>query len=414
MKILLITSVLPWPLRRNGGGQRTELLRRALQCHGEVNIFAVGAKDLFEPGINQHTAKIEANVLGIKHCAIFSDDLCLPSFWYLGPIAKVKQTIFRYVAQYLPDSAVVSQFDRVIREHGPYDLIVSRYLSPAMKVGLSRITNVPKILDFDDVDWGTFQSSVKHKPWTGLRGRLTQRLVQSSIKRTCIKALDSFDAIWVTSDEDQREVPKITRVLPNISFEMNISEEKSLEISGGEKIILFVGDLQFPPNIDGLDRFLRSVWPSIIARVGDAKFMIIGRGLDMEKGRQWSSNPGVTVLGFVDDLGKAYASAAFTVVPVYFGGGTKIKVLESLMYRRTTVLPAQASRGYSVLLGKEPSIACVDSDESYADTCVMLLEDPKLCAEMAVRGSVMLRQLFSFENFSGVVAETIADVSQVN
>ena len=50
--------------------------------------------------------------------------------------------------------------------------------------------------------------------------------------------------------------------------------------------------------------------------------------------------PNVEVSGFVQDLPPVYERAAFTVAPIYWGGGTKIKVLESLAYGRTCVASA--------------------------------------------------------------------------
>lgn len=410
MKILLITSVLPWPLRRNGGAQRTELLRRALLTHGQVDILAVGGKELFEEGSGQAEDEEKLRTAGVLQCVCLSEECYTPEFRYLGPFGKVAQTLFKYRQSYEPDCFASKQFDEILAKHGPYDVIVSRYLSPGMKVGLSRVRGTPKLLDFDDVDWNTFKSSVEHKPWRGLRGKLTQYLVYRNLKNTCVRALNIFDGVWVTCEEDSRDVPQESDILPNISFNSTFEVVTESNIVRNNKTILFVGDLQFPPNREGLDRFLAKVWPHVRDRVRGAELWIVGRGLDTSKKDEWSSQSGVTVLGFVDDLKKIYMATAFTVVPVYFGGGTKIKVLESLAYGRTVVLPRKASRGYSSLISEFPAVACVDSDEDFVNTCVELLKSPEDCVKMAVYGMDIIRQKFSFDIFSTSVSKLINKV----
>jgi len=399
----MITSVLPWPLRRNGGAQRTELLRRALERYGIVDIFAVGENDLFEQKIDLNKIPSSSSGNGVLDYAITCERTSSQMHWYLGPFAKIHDTLCAYRQRYHSDTNASEKFDRFVEKNGPYNLIVSRYLSPAMKVGLSRYTGTPKVLDFDDIDWSTFKSLMEFSPWKGPRGRLAQYLVYKDIKKTCLRALDIFDGVWVTCEEDSNEVDKDTQILPNIFFHDALPGKRSLCCGAESKKILFVGDLQFPPNRDGLDRFLSQVWPLILSRVGDAEFLIVGRGLDEEKKIEWAGNRGVRVIGFADQLGKLYEDCAFTVVPVYFGGGTKIKVLESLAHERTVVLSLEAAKGYGSLLNQVQTVVCAKSDSEFANACVKLLEVPDLRGQMAARGKAIVSRQFSFEAFSDAV-----------
>jgi len=410
MKILMITSVLPWPLRRNGGAQRTELLRRALERYGVVDIFAVGGNDLFERNTDPDKISRSYSGKGVINYAMTFERKCYRKRWYLGPFAKIHDTLFAYRQRYQSDGNASEKFDEFVEKNGPYDLIVSRYLSPAMKVGLSRYTGTPKVLDFDDIDWSTFKSSIKFNPWKGPRGRLTQYLVYKEIKRNCLRALDAFDRVWVTCEEDSNEIEKDSQVLPNIFFHDAFIEKRNSCGGAESKKILFVGDLQFPPNRDGLDRFLAKVWPLILSRVGDAEFLIVGRGLDKEKEVEWAAIRGVSVIGYVDRLDKLYEDCAFTVVPVYFGGGTKIKVLESLAYERTVVLSLEAAKGYASLLDQAKAVVCAESDSDFANACVKLLEVPAVRVQMAARGKEIVSRQFSFDAFSQAVDAVIRSI----
>lgn len=410
MKILLLTSVLPWPLRKNGGAQRTELLRRALSIHGHVDVFAIGEDELFESGSSWESESEKYQSLGVVDCVLLTQrHLTRPLFW-LGPFGKVAQTIQEKRNPYRVNQVASSRFRDVLTNNGPYDLIVSRYLSPAQIVGLQEIKHIPKILDFDDVDWLTFKSIIARNPWRGPRGKLTQFLVYLDMKWSCLKALSYFDGIWVTSEEDINEVAQADFLLPNIAFEPPLLKAEVSCVTNNKNKILFVGDLQFPPNREGLDRYLNKVWPVVLKRMPTAELIIVGRGIDSIKAEDWGRHAGVSIVGFVESLADVYRDAAFTIVPVYFGGGTKIKVLESLAYGRTVVAARESLRGFSNLLLDPPAVACANSDMEFADICVTLLADVNARESMAQAGLNYIEQQFSYEAFSKTVSTTVKNV----
>jgi polysaccharide biosynthesis protein PslH len=414
MKILLLTSVLPWPLRKNGGAQRTELLRRALSMHGSVDVFAIGGDDLFERGCNWESESEKCRSFGVLDCVVLSKPSQVKQLFWLGPLGKIVQTIQSYRRPYYINQIASTRFRDVLVNNGPYDLIVSRYLSPSLMVGLQQIKHIPKILDFDDIDWLTFKSIIERNPWRGPRGKLTQFLVYSDMKRRCIKALSYFDGIWVTSEEDIKEVTQADCILPNIAFDPTLRKSEVSCVTNDRNKILFVGDLQFPPNKDGLDRFINKVWPLVQKNIPSAELIIVGRGVDSSKAEEWERHAGVSVVGFVDTLADVYSDSAFTIVPVYFGGGTKIKVLESLAYGRTVVAVRESLRGFSNLLLDPPAVACANSDIEFADICVTLLVDVNARESMAQAGLKYIAQHFSYEAFSEVVSATLKNVINKN
>src|SRR5262249_28020929 len=154
------------------------------------------------------------------------------------------------------------------------------------------------------------------------------------LKRICRENVAAFDHVWVTCDED---VPlagaRRVSVVPNLPF----NTPQALLENVASREILFVGDLEHGPNARGLERFLAHAWPAIRSAIPDAALRIVGRGLDESRRQRWSALGGTHVDGPVDDLNSAYERSALTIAPVFWGGGTKIKVLESLAYGRACV-----------------------------------------------------------------------------
>ncbi|MCB0320110.1 MAG: glycosyltransferase [Bdellovibrionales bacterium] len=94
---------------------------------------------------------------------------------------------------------------------------------------------------------------------------------------------------------------------------------------------VFVGRLDWEPNREGLIWFLTEVWPEVIARNPDVSFDIVGQG---ESGylRKFSSLTGVSIRGYVDSLEDVYAEAQASIVPVFLGSGTRVKVVEAASF----------------------------------------------------------------------------------
>lgn len=397
-RILLITSVLPWPLRRNGGAQRTALLRDALARHGTVDVLAVGGKMLREETPDFDAKLVARNVVG----CVVRPEIAPRRPWFLpGPLGSVSMTVRKYVRDYEIDEVAAAKFDQLMKANR-YDLIVSRYLTPALQCGVNRYANVPTILDFDDIDWLTLAAQIAAKPWKGLTGKFASKRVLSSITGIGQLALQQFTRVFVTSQEDATLLPRESTVLPNIPFGDSPDWLSPLDANPGSEELLFVGDLQFPPNRDGLDRFLAKVWPLVKVTRSAATLSIVGRGLSDADRAKWAQSPGVTVIGFAEDLEACYRRCAMTVVPIYFGGGTKIKVLESLAYGRAVVTTPQAMRGYAGLAG----VAIGDDDSAFARAVADLLANPAKRAEMAVAGRIAVEQDFSPGRF-GIVVENV-------
>ena len=167
-RVLLISSVLPWPLHRNGGAQRTALLRRALRDAGcDVDVLAVipqpapplpDAAELGHHGVVAYLP-VELEPHGKPRG--------LP-----GPLGMPARLRRQWRHRYAPAPAVV---DWLTPRADAYDAIYVRYLQTALVAGLDRrdpATPPPVVLDLDDVDWLTLQSRFAAQPWPGLGGRL--------------------------------------------------------------------------------------------------------------------------------------------------------------------------------------------------------------------------------------------------
>ena len=107
-----------------------------------------------------------------------------------------------------------------------------------------------------------------------------------------------------------------------------------------EPVVLVVGSGN-PANRKGLSDFLALAWPRVRRLVPDARLLVAGSvGLGVS-----DDEPGVEVLGPVDDLERAYRAARVVANPTVAGTGLKIKTVEALSHLRTVVTFASGAEG---------------------------------------------------------------------
>ena len=84
--------------------------------------------------------------------------------------------------------------------------------------------------------------------------------------------------------------------------------------------------------------------PTLVrARAPQVEVAIVGNHPE-ERVRALARIPGVQVTGFVPDVEPWFQSAAVLVVPIRFGGGTRLKILEALRWERAIVSTAATAR----------------------------------------------------------------------
>ena len=136
---------------------------------------------------------------------------------------------------------------------------------------------------------------------------------------------------------------------------------------------LFVGS-NIQPNRTGLAFLLREVWPKVRAAIPDATLALAGtvcQALPDFGTESHFSSQGVVALGLVDSLESEYARAAVCLVPLLFGTGIKIKLLEALGFGKAIVSTSVGIQGLEAWAGETALVA--DAAPDFADAIVCLL-----------------------------------------
>ncbi|MBC7538423.1 MAG: glycosyltransferase family 4 protein [Bacteriovorax sp.] len=149
------------------------------------------------------------------------------------------------------------------------------------------------------------------------------------MKKFELNCINNSSIVWTISEDDKKVFSKLAPMsrIETIPVGLNFIDFEKPKINESKIQILFLGKLDWAPNKDGLQWFLSEIWPM----VDKAKYQlnIVGSG-DGSWGKQLFLGESINFQGFVKDIDKVYQENDFSIIPIRFGSGTRIKVVESV------------------------------------------------------------------------------------
>jgi glycosyltransferase involved in cell wall biosynthesis len=147
--------------------------------------------------------------------------------------------------------------------------------------------------------------------------------------------------------------------------------------------MVFCGSMDWLPNVDGVEYFLAEILPLIRRKLPGATFTIAGRSPDPRVIKAAQGVEGVSVTGTVSDMRPYLWGSRISVVPLRIGGGTRLKIYESMAAGAPVVSTSVGAEGLRYTNGQD--IALADDPAQFADTCIRLLTDDAARSALARR-----------------------------
>jgi glycosyltransferase involved in cell wall biosynthesis len=195
-------------------------------------------------------------------------------------------------------------------------------------------------------------------------------------------------AVIVVSENDRRTFEEVSDhvVLSPNGVDDDFFAAAPTESHGPPKV-LFFGRLDYEPNELGFECFLREGWPLLHRDRPDATLRLVGGGAAPHLEAAAEAAPGVEVVGFVDDLVAEIAACDVLVVPLWAGGGTRLKVLEAMAAAIPIVGTSLGVEG----IGFEDDVHGLirDTPEAIATGAAELLAEPARAARLAASGRTL-------------------------
>ncbi len=264
-------------------------------------------------------------------------------------------------------------------------LASSSAMTPYLKRGpLSKVPAVVDLVDVDSQKWFDYALASKvPKKWLyRLEGRRLRKLEKAlpNWTRGVVLTTPAEVALY-----EEFAGERTARVVANgVDLDYFRPAPPSSEVS-----CVFVGALDYRPNVDGVVWFCETVWPKILQRRRDAKLYIVGRQ-PAPAVQQLAEVAGVEVIGTVPDVRPWVERAAVAIVPLRIARGVQNKVLEALAMERAVVASPVCLGGLQTIPGRH-LLAATTPDE-WAATLLSLFDDAEWRQRLGVAGRAFVEE----------------------
>jgi glycosyltransferase involved in cell wall biosynthesis len=169
-----------------------------------------------------------------------------------------------------------------------------------------------------------------------------------------------------------------------------------------EELVFFVGDLTWPPNLEGIRWFRSEVWPILARLRPSAKVEVLGRGEESLGRLEHHGPPGVSFLGEGADTRPLWRRAAVAIVPLLTGGGTRLKILEAAACGVPVVATPVGAEGLDFEAGREIELA--SGAPEFAAAVARLLAEPDARRSLAAAARRRVESQYGWEEIGRAFA----------
>jgi glycosyltransferase involved in cell wall biosynthesis len=383
MKVLMLTPDLPYPLV-SGGQIRTYNLLKHLSKHHDITLFSL-IKDESE---RTHLSELKKYCKNIQLFKRTKNPFVLRNILLAG-FSSYPFVVTRNLPLNMK-AAVQAELSR-----GNYDLIHAEtfYMMPNIPS-----TKVPIILAEQTIEYLGYQDYMK-KANPLIRPLLKIDIAKIKYweryfwkKADKLITMSSEDKVFIEHELGSKE--NISVVANGVDLDFFSKVKKQLPKN---PTVLFVGTFKWLPNNEAVDEIVKKIWPEIIKVLPSAKLKIVGFS-PTEKIQNYASDPSIEVLGGIDDIRTAFASAHALLAPIRSGKGTRYKVLEAMITGTPVVATTLAAEGLDLQNGVDVLIA--DSSLDLAKSTVRLLKDELLQQKLATAGQQLVKKGYSWDTIA--------------
>ncbi len=231
---------------------------------------------------------------------------------------------------------------REVAERHDVDMVMAYCSSMAPYAHM--IEGVPRAIDLVDVDSAKWE---QYAQYAAPLKRPIYALEASRLRRYESWIGANFDRVMLSTSQ---EVERFSTFAPDSRV---LALRNGVDLDNFHPLglpknrvptLVFTGQMDYFPNVDGVAHFCREVFPRLRTRFPDIEFVIVGRSPTLAVQRL-GALPGVSVTGFVVDVRPFLTRAWIFVAPLRIARGVQNKVLEAMAMQLPVVCHEQVMAG---------------------------------------------------------------------
>ncbi len=376
MRILFVSSWFPYP-PDNGSRIRVFNLLRQLARRHQVTLVSFTQSD-FDP---ERVAGLEpyCQAVYVVPGKRFRPRSVKALLGFLSPYPR------NVVDTYSPE--MQRQVNALLAD-GRWDVAIASELTTAPYLIAARLPRILEDLEVLVLHEQPMQSSSRFHRWR-------YRLTWLKFRRYVAGLVRQFDACTVVSDKERALVAQVVPdgridVIPN---GLDLSDYAGSFGPPEPDTLIFTGVLAYHANYDALQFFLAEVWPRVRAQRPNARLRVTGR-LDGIALGGLAVDANVEFTGYLPDIRPAVAASWLSIAPLRVGGGTRLKILESMALGTPVVATSKGAEGLDVTSGRD--ILLADAPDEFVESVLCLLDAPQLRERLATNGRQIVAEKYDW------------------
>lgn len=358
MRVLFVAPRLPVPVD-TGAKIRTFNIIKQVAKHCPVDLICysfdeeddVHVKKLKDLNVNVHLVRIEEPNIFDMAALIFFDSKPFSVTKYLT--RNMEERITKVLSE--------NVFNLVHVDH--IHMVHYRHL----------FGNLPCMVDEHNVEYRILErcAQIEHgwKKWIYVKQAAKMRRFECEEVR-------KFQHCFAVSEEDQRLLTGLSYGTTPVDVIANGVDTEFFKKTGIEEetqALVFTGSMDWLPNQDAVTYFCDKVLPLIWKVKGHLKFIVVGKNPSRELIVLAETESRIEVTGSVEDVRPFMEQAKVFVCPIRIGGGTRLKILESMSMQKPVVSTTVGAEGIKHTHGE--NIVIADQPQEMADAIIKLLDD---------------------------------------
>jgi len=381
MKILMVSSYLPFPLK-SGGEIRLYNLIKNIATEHEITLICE-KRDYQTDADVEEVRKICKKVVTVTRKIQWSTANILKTGLSMDPFLIVGHT---------SEEMKLAIKDALVREK--YDLIhVETFY---VYQNLPKVS-IPVILVEHNVEYLAYERYVKlANPLL----KLFFTIDVMKLKKKEEQAWRKVDKLIAVSNMERRLMKRADISVIANGVDLNNFQFRNSQNLPEEKRILFIGDFKWFQNVDAAEIILKQIWPRISQKLAetknrtDVKLWIIGRNIpDKIKSLAASKNI-ILDEDSKEDTAEIFRRAYLLLAPIRAGGGTSYKILEAMA---SGVPVITTNLGLEGLEAKNNIHALAsDKEDELAELALVLIQDHSVYRKLILNARKLIEEKYDW------------------
>lgn len=379
MKILMVSSYLPYPLLNGGNIRLYNLLKYLSKLH-EITLVCEKREYQSQSDIDE-VGKVCKKVITVPRNKQWSVKNILKTAFSLDPFLVVGHTN-KDMQRILKDELEKNQYDLIHVE-------TSYVFQNLPKV------SIPVILVEHNIEHLVYKRYVDKAPFF-LKPLLTLDVLKLKLKE---KSFWRKATKLVAVSEAEKNIMNAYIVVPNgADIERFRLKDLDLALKDSERLMLFIGDFRWVQNRDAIEWIIKDIWPEIKSQNLPVKLWVVGRRIP-DKIKNLTSDPNVIFdENAPADTYKIYEKAYVLLSPIRVGGGSSFKILEAMSCGLPVLTTNLGAEGIGAK--DRVNILIAENSKGFTSSISELLKDTNLYKQIALSGRNFVVENYSWDGIA--------------